>query len=193
MARRFWRPRKSRQKRQRDDILRALPSSAQAIALSVLLGACSSVSTVTDSPGSSSLLAKLEQSRKAWEALVAKQGETYHYTEENCRVNAPDAEVVAIQVEDGRARTIGSSSIPRSECLALVNAFDDFRAETLSALYSECEQLIRSAGAEVDLVLDERGLLRGCSWPGPGDSVCVDNCGEGFYLRSLEFGLAAGS
>lgn len=153
-----------------------------------LLAACSSTSTIGDEPSDNTLLGELEQSRKAWDALVAEQGETYYYTEENCLVNAEEAEVVTVQVERGNAREVASSYIPMGECLGHVNAFEDFTARTMPALYAECEELIRREGHEVSLVLDERGLLRDCSWPGPGEDECFDNCGEGFYLRTLELG-----
>jgi hypothetical protein len=119
---------------------------------------------------------------------VTKQGDTYHYSEENCRVNALEAEVVTVQVEHGQAREVSSSFIPVDDCLGRVNAYDDFTARTMPALYMECEALIRRAGEEVSLTFDERGLLEDCSWPGPGEDECLDNCGEGFYLRTLAFG-----
>jgi hypothetical protein len=147
------------------------------------LAACSP-NTDIDS-ASERLQAELAESRTKWDALSAANGASYSYTEENCRGNAPTATVTEVQVNAGKAQIVSTTEIPTSECLAQVNRYNDFTAQTLPQLYEQCLRLVQSEGAEVELEFDDRGLIRGCTWP--GDETCVDNCGEGFYLRSLAF------
>lgn len=133
-------------------------------------------------------LAELAQSRGAWDALVAAMGDTYSYAEENCLVNAMEHTVTTIQVENGTARLVTTTLIASSECLAQVNRYADFQPRTLPELYDECKDLVTREGNAVTIELDERSVIRACTWPGPGPTDCTDNCGEGFYLRSLLFG-----
>jgi hypothetical protein len=134
------------------------------------------------------LLQTLKRSREAWDALVAAMGDTYSYAEENCLVNAagPSQAVTTIQVEGGAARLFATTLIDGSMCESLVNRYNDFTPRTLPELYAECEALVRAEGRAVTLQVDQRGVLKACIYP--GDSDCFDNCGEGFYLRALQFG-----
>jgi hypothetical protein len=133
-------------------------------------------------------LETLQRSREAWEKLVASMGETYSYTEENCMANVagPDQAITVIQVEDGHARLSGTELIERRMCEAHVNRYDNFTPHTLPELYADCEALVRREGTSVEVKVDERGVLKACMYP--GSSNCFDNCGEGFYLRTLTFG-----
>jgi hypothetical protein len=144
-------------------------------------GADSAPPDASDPPTS-----KLEQSRAAWNALVAAMGDTYSYTEENCLVNAPMHELTTVQVENGKARLVTTFMITSKQCLALVNRYASFQPRTLPELYDECAALIARECSAVKVELDERGVIRGCTWPGASD--CSDNCGEGFYRRAVQFG-----
>ena len=149
--------------------------------------ACSSTAVI-DTP-KERLEAKLAQSRAKWDALSAANGDSYSYAEENCRGNAPTATVTEVQVNAGQAQIVATTEIPTNECLAQVNRYDDFTAQTLPQLYEQCLNLLRHEGVQVNIELDDRELIRGCTWP--GDDQCQDNCGEGFYLRSLDFAQEA--
>jgi hypothetical protein len=129
---------------------------------------------------------RLAMSLTAWNGFVAEMGDTYSYAEENCLVNAPEHTVTTIQVTDGVASLFASTTIATSQCLASVNRYDSFTPRTVPALYAECDDLVGRQGNAVTIEFDDRGLIRGCTWP--GDSNCQDNCGEGFYLRALMFG-----
>jgi hypothetical protein len=150
--------------------------------------ACSSAPDAACGGGAADpLLAKLAQSSSAWNDLVAAMGDTYSYAEENCRINVSgDQTVTTIQVENGSARLVTTTSIPKSQCLASVNRYADFQPRTLPELYDECKALVFREGSAVTIELDDRGVIRGCTWP--GQAGCSDNCGEGFYLRAVTFG-----
>jgi len=130
---------------------------------------------------------RLAQSLTTWNALVAEMGDTYSYAEENCGTNSAEGyTVTTIQVTDGTARLFGRTGIAASECLGLVGRYEDFQPVTIPELYAQCDTLVGQEGNAVTIEFDDRGVIRGCTWP--GDATCNDNCGEGFYLRAMMFG-----
>jgi hypothetical protein len=139
--------------------------------------------------GTTTQLQALQRSREVWESLVGSMGETYYYAEENCLINVsgPDYAVTTIQVESGAARSLGVSLLDPSMCEARVNRYNSFTPHTLPQLYAQCEQLLYRDATATEVGFDERGVLKSCIYP--GDSGCLDNCGEGFYLRTLAFGM----
>jgi hypothetical protein len=131
--------------------------------------------------------AGLAHSRQTWDALVASMGDTYSYAEENCVVNAPEHTVTTVQVIHGVARLFATTQISSRQCLARVNRYDSFQPHTLPELYDTCAALLEREAGAVTVEFDQEGVLRACTWPGSND--CRDNCGEGFYLRALGFGV----
>jgi hypothetical protein len=166
--------------------MRTTPCLCALLSLGLLrCGADTPTSTQPDAAPAGQVDA-LHRSRQAWDALMAAMGDTYSYSEENCVVNAPTHKVSVVQVRDGDAMLFSTAMIPTSECMATVNRYDDFSARPLQDLYKECERLLAAHGGAVSVSFDDRNLIKGCTWSGA--ESCSDNCGEGFYLRSLSFG-----
>jgi hypothetical protein len=146
--------------------------------------------TVPD--GGPSALDELATSLQTWSELLAEAGaengqaDVYWYAEENCVVNATEHKVTFVQVTPDSVSIIETQMIPGDECRGRTNRYEDFVAATLPELYAQCEALVQREGAEVTLELDARGVIQACTWP--GDASCADNCGEGFFLLSVDFG-----
>jgi hypothetical protein len=115
-------------------------------------------------------------------------GSTYWYEEENCLVNSLNGDVTLVQVMSGSARVVSRRSIPRSECQSQVNRYDTFVPKSFEQLYLDCRALLEGSCA-ASARTDERDVLQSCT--APGDSDCLDNCGEGFSLRRWDFGTVA--
>ena len=129
----------------------------------------------------------LMRSKERWMELVASEGDSYWYEEENCAPNMITGIVTHVQVDNGSVLRSERSEIPNSECKGNVNRFDDFVARTMPELYELCGQFLADSPPEVTLGFDERNVLTGCVVASPPD--CDDNCGEGFLLRDWGFGM----
>lgn len=136
--------------------------------------------------GAAPLLARLAQSRQAWDALAADRGETYWYEEHNCVVNAADGggEAALVQVEEGVARLASTGAV--ESCAVKVNRYGGLPTLTMNGLHDLCAELLMRRGSAMTLTTDAQGVVQSCFTPDqPG---CFDACGSGFALDGWAFG-----
>ncbi len=140
-------------------------------------------------------LAKLEESKLAWEALKAKQGDTYWYQEQNCPPSSTGGTATQVQVQGSVVQSALPSSLTRAQCDApdAVSRYEDFVGKTLDALYVQCHDLLSRPFAMTDagpdtfvLTTDAQGVLKTCSRTA---TQCQGACDEGFHLAGWGFGM----
>ncbi|HMI94110.1 MAG TPA: hypothetical protein VK509_22205 [Polyangiales bacterium] len=66
-----------------------------------------------------------------------------------------------------------------------MNRYESFTPRTIDALHDECSMLLERQ-SDATIRLDDRGIVERCVWV--GEPTCMDNCGEGFLLRTWQFG-----
>jgi hypothetical protein len=126
----------------------------------------------------------LRQSEAAWQQLERQNGGSYWYELEDCVVNSMVGRLHLVQVENGRARTVGSREIPASACRTVVNSLGP-SIGTFPELYESCRAMSRRAmPLSVALGAPPSHCYRSTS------PQCFDACGEGFALRSFGWGGA---
>ncbi|MET0389380.1 MAG: hypothetical protein ABW321_25625 [Polyangiales bacterium] len=127
----------------------------------------------------------VRESAERWQTLVAEHGNTYRYVELNCVVNQADGgNETAVRVRDGVAELEGTSQSERDACLVYIDRYVSFRPQTFEQLHDACEALLERGCDEVELDVDEQGVLQTCSYR--PETNC-HSCGEGFYVQRWEW------
>lgn len=130
-------------------------------------------------------LAKLDQSKLAWQSLEGEHGSTYWYEETACGAGVRD--VTLVQVTAGTASLISRSSANAQTCEpGAPFRYASFDPTTLPDLIDQCRQhLARRDETSVDY--DDDGVVASCRVA--GEDGCSDACELGFNISRRNFGV----
>ena len=131
------------------------------------------------------LIERIAQSRAAWKALLAVNGDRYWYTEENCGPNGVRDGTV-VQVEAGAAKIVRRYEV--ENCPAFANRYGTWTARTMEEAHDECTAIV-NRNRTASITTDAEGVLMTCLGP-PDAPGCADNCGDGFAISHRGFGAA---
>jgi hypothetical protein len=128
---------------------------------------------------------ELVESKSAWSALVAANGNTYWYRATECSWS--DRVSTWVQIRDGAVAHVDSVLEEGVPC----GPYDPFAidspvGETLDVLYEECAQHIESTGFDnLVFAIDDEGVVRWCQYR---LERCFDACDVGFHIAERGFG-----